>query len=93
MLGSSGFSISITQPQAMLVDETSDSVDTVKKEPPFAKISTGNANRTTKQKEVHPNGREEFITHLLELQMPSMEEECSVQKDTTRTRSEETKQR
>jgi hypothetical protein len=54
---------SITKPQAMLVDETSDSVETVKKEPPFAKISTGNANRTTKQKEVHPNGREKFITY------------------------------
>jgi hypothetical protein len=53
----------------MLVDETSDSVETVKKEPPFAKISTGNANRTTKQKEVHPNGREKFITYLLELQI------------------------
>ena len=36
-----------TKPQAMLVDEYSTSVDTVKKEPPFAKIEAGNANRTT----------------------------------------------
>ena len=27
------------------------------------KVSTGNANRTKKQKEVSPNGREELITH------------------------------
>lgn len=38
----------------MLVDEYSTSVDTVKKEPPFAKMEAGNANRTNKQKEVHP---------------------------------------
>ena len=38
----------------MLVDEYSTSVDTVKKEPPFAKIEAGNANRANKQKEVHP---------------------------------------
>lgn len=37
----------------MLVDEYSTSVDTVKKEPPFAKMEAGNANRTNKQKEVH----------------------------------------
>ena len=30
----------------MLVDEKSTSVETVKKEPPFAKIEAGNANRT-----------------------------------------------
>ena len=34
------------KPQAMLVDEKSTSVETVKKEPPFATIEAGNANRT-----------------------------------------------
>ena len=34
------------KPQAMLVDEKSMSVETVKKEPPFATIEAGNANRT-----------------------------------------------
>ena len=42
------------KPQAMLVDEYSTSVVTVKKEPPIAKMEAGNANRTNKQKKVHP---------------------------------------
>ena len=36
----------------MLVDEYSTSVDTAKKEPPFAKMEAGNVNCTIKQKEV-----------------------------------------
>ena len=48
------------KPQAMLVDEKSTSVETVKKEPPFATIEAGNANRT---------GRKKFITYELELQI------------------------
>ena len=52
-----------TKPQAMLVDENSTSVDTVKKEPPFAKIEAGNANRTTsKRRFVHMD--EKSLSHV-----------------------------
>ena len=50
------------QPQAMLVEEYSTSVDTVKKEPPFAKIEVGNANRTTsKRRFIHMD--EKSLSH------------------------------
>ena len=56
------FSFLTTKPQAMLVDEYSTSVDTVKKEPPFAKIEAGNANRTTsKRRFIHMN--EKSLSH------------------------------
>lgn len=46
----------------MLVDEYSTSVDTVKKEPPFAKIEAGNANRTTsKRRFIHMD--EKSLSH------------------------------
>lgn len=51
--GSSAFELPAfitTKPQAMLVNEYSTSVDTVKKEPPFAKMEVGNANRTTSKR-------------------------------------------
>ena len=52
-----------TKPQAMLVDENSTSVDTVKKEPPFAKIEAGNANRnTSKRRFIHMD--EKSLSHV-----------------------------
>ena len=51
------------QPQAMLMDEYSTSIDTVKKEPPFAKIEAGDANRTTsKRRFTHMN--EKRLLHV-----------------------------
>ena len=52
----------------MLVDEYSTSVDTVKKEPPFAKMEAGNVNCTIKQKEVPSIWMKKSITALWELQ-------------------------
>lgn len=52
----------------MLVDEKSTSVETVKKEPPFATIEAGNANRT-KAKGGSSIWTKKFITYELELQI------------------------
>ena len=41
-----------------------------KKNPPFASIDAGNANRTDKQKEVIQNGRKKLITHQMEVSIP-----------------------
>ena len=47
----------------MLMDEYSTSIDTVKKEPPFAKIEAGDANRTTsKRRFTHMN--EKRLLHV-----------------------------
>ena len=58
----------------MLVDEYSTSVDTMKKEPSFAKMKAGNANRTNKQKEVHPIWTKKVyhirVGYVVELQIP-----------------------
>ena len=48
----SSWDFSWKKPQAMLVEEKSRNVETVEKEPPFAIIRAGNANRILKQKEV-----------------------------------------
>ena len=60
-----GFSHSLyKEPQAKPVGKRrSGSDEAENKDLLLLKVSTGNANRTKKQKEVSPNGREELITH------------------------------
>lgn len=62
----------------MLVDEYSASVDTVKKEPPFAKMEAGNTNRTNKQKEVHSIWTKKVYHSFMEIAKSSPFDLCTV---------------